>query len=276
MRCSRKEHGGHQSPFVFVGGLLLGGFGNRDAFRIEARTSFCITATGADGGTRILTFADVSRFPRNERDRATVSTHCGLSRSVRTSLMTSRSFSVAHRTPIAPRKARAFTRGFGPLIEEEHSLQSSIDEILEASDEHGYTDTRRTLEGQQLRIAAGIIQLERHCETLPHPNRFQVITLRDQFPPDGKSPALAPSSPGGLAGLVMQHICLAGAIEALIEHGRAGAAAELTLKSMARSHVDMAWMLTALLTEGAMPNARIAPYEGAGDNQGICAYGERL
>ncbi len=137
------------------------------------------------------------------------------------------------------------TRGFGPLLEQEHALQvSNADNLLFVAGPHA-TDIRRILEDQQGRIAGGIGLVEQRVETLPYPERFHSLAHHRASSVDGMP---APRETG-LADLAHQHLNLQSGLLSLIEHRPEGGQPELLLVAAARNHEEMAWMLTALLNE---------------------------
>lgn len=166
------------------------------------------------------------------------------------------------------------TKGFGPLLEQEHALQvSNADNLLFVAGPHA-TDIRRILEDQQTRIAGAIGLVEQRVEALPYPDRFHALAhLR---------PAQAAGMPApretGLADLAHQHLSLQSGLLSLIEHRPEGGQPELLLVAAARTHEEMAWMLTALLNEDdtvrdrvnlpilaeALPNPAEARWENEG------------
>ena len=137
------------------------------------------------------------------------------------------------------------TRGFGPLLTQEHALEiSNRDNLLFVAGPRS-ADIRRMLEGQQGRIAGGILLLEERVESLPHPVRFQALGHHRPDPEEGM-PAPRPT---GLADLVSQHLNLQSGLLTLIEHRPEGGRIERLLVAVARSHEEMAKLLKALIAE---------------------------
>lgn len=137
------------------------------------------------------------------------------------------------------------TRGFGPLLEQEHALEVSVrDNLLFVAGPRA-ADVRRILEDQQGRIAGGITLLEERVDTLPFPERFHSLTHHRPLPDAGMPVARRT----GLADLASQHLNLQTGILTLIEHRPEGGKPELLLVAVARSHEEMAGMLRAVLNE---------------------------
>lgn len=144
-----------------------------------------------------------------------------------------------------PSPAITPTKGFGPLLEEEHALQvSNADNLLFVAGPRA-SAIRRLLEDQQGRIAGGIGLVEKRVETLPYPERFHSLAHHRVAPADG----MPEPRETGLAGLAHQHLSLQSGLLSLIEHRPAGGQPELLLVAAARNHEEMARMLTALLNE---------------------------
>jgi len=163
--------------------------------------------------------------------------------------MNSSPASVGGLAPLAsdssPAPTVAPTRGFGPLLEQEHALEVSVRDNLMFVGGPRAADIRHLLEGQQGRIAGGISLLEERVDTLPYPQRFHALPHRRPLAPAGM-PAPRPT---GLAELASQHLNLQTGILTLIEHRPEGGRPERLLVAVARSHEEMAGMLQALLNQ---------------------------
>jgi len=137
------------------------------------------------------------------------------------------------------------TRGFGPLLEQEHALEVSVRDNLLFVTGPRSADIRRILEGQQGRIAGGISLLEERVDALPYPERFHSLAR--------PRPLAAAGMPAprrtGLADLASQHLNLQSGILTLIERRPEGGRPELLLVAVARSHEEMAAMLSTLLND---------------------------
>lgn len=148
--------------------------------------------------------------------------------------------------PTSPRRgAVPPTRGFGPLLEQEHALETSVSDNLLFVDGPRSAEIRLLLESQQGRIAGGIMLLEQRVETLPYPQRFRALAqLRAQA-----SEGMPVARETGLARLAHQHVDLQDSLLTLIEHRPEGGRSERILLAVARNHEEMASMLNALLNE---------------------------
>lgn len=145
----------------------------------------------------------------------------------------------SRRTPVPP------TRGFGPLLEQEHALETSVSDNLLFVDGPRSAEIRCLLESQQGRIAGGIMLLEQRLERLPYPERFRALAQHRAHAPEGM-PAARET---GLAHLAHQHLDLQDSLLALIEHRSEGGRSERILLAVAQNHEEMARMLNALLSE---------------------------
>lgn len=147
--------------------------------------------------------------------------------------------------PISARLVAISSREMEPLVEQEHALQACLDDGLRLEDEDHSPAIHHVLEIQLQRVTAGISQLELGFAL---PSR-----------PASSSPASRPSMTGGwqgmmptpgqrrLADLVARHSALRRTLGRLAQ-GRPEAVQEKRiLKSVARSHAEMASRLTALL-----------------------------
>ena len=147
------------------------------------------------------------------------------------------------------------TRGFGPLLEQEHALEVSVrDNLLFVAGPRA-ADIRQELETQQGRIAGGISLLEERVDTLPCPERFHALTHHRPLTVAGMPAARRT----GLADLASQHLNLQTGILTLIEHRPEGGRPERLLVAVARSHEEMAGMLQALLNDNETIRDRVLP-----------------
>lgn len=148
--------------------------------------------------------------------------------------------------PALPRRAAvAPTRGFGPLLEQEHALETSVSDNLLFIDGPRSAEIRCLLESQQGRVAGGIMLLEQRLERLPYPERFRALAQLRAHAFEGM-PAARKT---GLARLAHQHTELQDSLLALIEHRPEGGRSERILVAVAQNHEEMAWMINALLSE---------------------------
>lgn len=148
--------------------------------------------------------------------------------------------------PTSPRRGSVPpTRGFGPLIEQEHALETSVSDNLLFVDGPRSAEIRRLLESQQGRIAGGIMLLEQRVESLPNPERFRALVQLRAHASEGMPVARET----GLAHLAHQHLDLQDSLLALIEQRSDSGRPERILRAVARNHEEMAWMLNALLSE---------------------------
>jgi hypothetical protein len=148
--------------------------------------------------------------------------------------------------PASPRRAAApSTRGFGPLIEQEYALETSVRDNLLFVDGPRSAEIRLILERQQGRIAGGIMLIEQRVESLPYPGRFRALVQLRAHAFEGMPVARET----GLAHLAHQHLDLQDSLLALAEQQSATGRPERILRAVARNHEEMAWMLNALLSE---------------------------
>lgn len=155
--------------------------------------------------------------------------------------------------PTSPRRAAMPpTRGFGPLLEQEHALETSVSDNLLFVDGPRSAEIRCLLESQQGRIAGGIMLLEQRLERLPYPERFRALAQLRVHAAEGM-PAARET---GLAHLAHQHVDLQDSLLALIEHRSEGGRSERILLAVAQNHEEMARMLNALLSEDDMVRDR--------------------
>jgi hypothetical protein len=140
----------------------------------------------------------------------------------------------------------SLTSGFGSVMEQELEMQEATSHCLaEANGPHA-GGIARVLRDQQARLAANVALLEQRYEMRPHPERFR--TLRERLAEGRTSDGQRPSG-ARLPGLVTQHTSLLGQIDTLIAEGSDGQRGELILKEVARSHEEMAWVLTGLINK---------------------------
>lgn len=149
------------------------------------------------------------------------------------------------------------TSGFGAVMEQEVNIQSSTEKCLDARTGPHSAALGRILRHQGRRLGANIALLEQRYEMLPHPARFQTLHA-----PHGRLSLVheAPVADAGdvLPSLIAQHLALLRKIETLISQRPDGQRGELILAEIARNHEEMAWMLTALLTEDTTAARRVA------------------
>jgi len=169
--------------------------------------------------------------------------------------------------PTSPRRAAVPpTRGFGPLLEQEHDLETSVSDNLLFVDGPRSAEIRRLLESQQGRIAGGIILLEQRIERLPCPERFRALArLRAR-----DSEGMPAARETGLAHLALQHANLQDSLLTLIEHRPEGGRSERILVAVAQNHEEMAWMLNALLSEDdTVRDRELVPIIAAADPNAV-------
>lgn len=149
------------------------------------------------------------------------------------------------------------TSGFGSVLEKEHILQSSIEGVLRTAERVRPVDLDRILRHQQARIGTNIVLLEQRNEMLPHPARFLPLHGKHASIPTSRRTGPESASDGPLPKLVAQHVTVASDIDALIAHGSNGQRGDIILSEVARSHEEMAWLLTALLQEDRSTRDRL-------------------
>jgi hypothetical protein len=143
----------------------------------------------------------------------------------------------------------SLTSGFGAVIEKEQDLQSATRASVGHAVGHRTTEIDRILHHQHSRLGANIALLEQRYGDLPKPERF--ATWCDRTRANTKPRRVQLDEARLLPDLIARHTSLLADIEALIGRAPDGQRGELILNEVSRNHEDMAWMLTALLTEDA-------------------------
>ena len=143
----------------------------------------------------------------------------------------------------------SLTSGFGAVIEKEHDLQGATERSLGRAGGRHVVELDRILRQQHSRLGANIALLEQRYQALPNPERFVSWALR--HPPGTPRRTRTRDEIELLPDLIAQHTRLLADIEALIGSGPDGQRGELILTEVSRNHEEMAWRLTALLTEDA-------------------------
>jgi hypothetical protein len=139
--------------------------------------------------------------------------------------------------------------GFGSVMDQEHALQTSIDNSLDQNNGPHATAISRILLQQQRWIGANIGLVARRFETLPHPARFHGFS---EWPsPLGKNRRSEPigTTQDVLPHLIAQHQRVLRSIDVLLAHLAGDQLGEQILQEIAHNHREMSWMLTALLRE---------------------------
>ena len=144
-------------------------------------------------------------------------------------------------------------RGFDAVLEQERALQALTDAF--SDDAHGQDAQAiaRVLRNHHLRLGDNIAILRQRYDTsIPEPRtvRKPTTSLRNS------TPAGAAESLCRLPELVAQHLHTIESIEMLLAQRPDGQRGELVLNEVVSSHRAMAWMLTALVNEGAQVHDR--------------------
>lgn len=133
-------------------------------------------------------------------------------------------------------------------MEKELDLQYSTNEYVKSLIDPAQDQIGRILREQQTRLHTNIGLLEHRHEMLPHPERFDALPSKISEMPAWENPPIASEHQGMLLDLSDQHRQIHADITALISQGHDGQRGELMLLQVARSHEEMASVLSSLLT----------------------------